>query len=277
MLHYSFSLDYLPDSHLHHTDGIFCFFEGNQLVEVGSEPGVLSSFADLAMLESNHLQTPIYIGSYDRKLYFALELQKGTAKDRGLNYVSMRTLGAENEILFALLARGLQLINWKRNHRFCGRCGSSTIPSGTEYAMTCVECSLSYYPKIMPCIMALVVSGDQCLLARHANRGTGKFSTLAGFIEAGESVEHAVYREVLEEVGIKTGKITYYSSQAWPFPGQLMLGFYAEYLEGDIVPEEGEIEEAQWFSVSDLESLELPEPFSLSGRLIRSFRGFDNR
>ncbi len=275
MRHYSFSLDYLPDASEHHNQGTFCFFEGNQLVEVGAEPGILSSYEDLKQVEVDTHQHPVYIGGYAGKRYFALELKEGTSERYGLATQTMRHLGHQDEELFALLSRGLQLLHWRRNHKHCGRCGSETRPSQTEHAMICPNCNLSFYPKIMPCIMALVVRGDTCLLAKHANRGTGVFSALAGFIEAGESVEHAIRREVLEEVGIKTGEISYFSSQAWPFPGQLMLGFFAQYLEGEIIPEEGEIEEARWFRADDLPAI--PEAFSLSGQLIRAFAKAQSR
>lgn len=273
MQHYSFSLDYLPDAHRHYAEGIFCVFENNKLVEVGTEQNVLSDFDELRHFESDHIQHPIYIGGFDDKLYFAQELEPGTSERRGLSNRTLREIGLEDETIFALLSRGLQLVNWRRNHRHCGRCAAKTVESSTEYAMRCPNCSLSFYPKIMPCIMALVTKGDQCLLARHSRRGTTVYTALAGFIEAGESVEHAIHREVFEEVGVKTGEINYFSSQAWPFPGQLMLGFYAEYLEGEIVPEEGEIEEAQWFDGTDLP--EIPAPFTLSGKLVRAF--FDKK
>lgn len=269
MRHYKFSLDYLPDAHEHHSDALFCFFEGNQLVEIGADEGVLSSFDDLQLIANHLIEQPIYIGSHDGQQYFAQELEEGTIESNEFKSLTMRQLGGENELLFALLSRGLQLLNWRRNHKYCGRCGAANQPSETEYALRCSSCGLSCYPKIMPCVMALVTKGDQMLLARHARRGTTIYTALAGFIEAGESVEHAIQREVLEEVGIKTGAISYFSSQAWPFPGQLMLGFHVEYLEGDIVPEEEEIADAQWFNVTDLP--EIPAPFTLSGKLIRAF------
>jgi|SaaInlV_100m_DNA_5_1039725.scaffolds.fasta_scaffold03540_3 NAD+ diphosphatase len=271
MHRHSFSLEYLADGEIHHPDGIFVFFEGNDLVEIGGVPGVLSKRSDLQHVQSNLLNSPIHIGGYDDRHYFAQELQSGTAEENGLASTSLRSLGGEDEILFALLSRGLQLINWRRNHKHCGRCGAETAVSTTEHAMKCTQCAVSFYPKIMPCIMALVIRGNECLLARHAKRGTGIYTALAGFIEAGESVEHAIYREVLEEVGIKTGKVSYFSSQAWPFPSQLMLGFYAEYLEGEIIPQQSEIADAQWFSVGEYP--DIPAPFTLSGKLIRSFTG----
>lgn len=269
MRHYSFSLDFLPDAHRYHSEALFCFFEGNQLVEVGSLPGILSAVDDLQLMEPHLIHSPLYIGGYGEKLYFVQDLKPGTAEKKELGTQSMRQLGLEDEMLFALLSRGLQLLNWRRNHQYCGRCGATTVISDAEYAMRCSSCELSFYPKIMPCVMALVTRGDEMLLARHARRGTSIYTALAGFIEAGESVEQAIQREVFEEVGVKTGEISYFSSQAWPFPGQLMLGFYAEYLEGEIQPEEGEIEDAQWFSPDSLP--EIPAPFTLSGQLIRSF------
>lgn len=273
MQHYSFSLDYLPDAQRHYADGIFCVFENNKLVEVGTEQKILSDFNQLSDIESAHIHFPIYIGGFEGKLYFAQEIESGTSERQGLSNKTLRELGHEDEILFALLSRGLQLVNWRRNHKYCGGCAAEMVESSTEYAMRCPSCSLSFYPKIMPCIMALVTKGDQCLLARHSRRGATVYTALAGFVEAGESVEHAIQREVFEEVGVRTGEIRYFSSQAWPFPGQLMLGFFVEYIEGEIVPEEGEIEDAQWFDGTDLP--EIPAPFTLSGKLVRAF--FDKK
>ena len=115
----------------------------------------------------------------------------------------------------------------------------------------------------------LITRGEECLLARHARLKTGVYSTLAGFIEPGESVENALHREVAEEVGLKVQNLRFFTSQPWPFPGQLMLGFHADYLSGDIVIEEKEIDDAQWWHYQDLPPV--PPTGTLSGQLIQHF------
>ena len=138
-----------------------------------------------------------------------------------------------------------------------------------EQAMQCAFCNTMIYPRISPCIIVLVTRGEKLLLARNTNFPRSMFSTLAGFIEVGESVEEAVEREVKEEVGISITDISYFGSQPWPFPSQLMLGFYAQYLSGDISCNPDEIEEAYWFSKHTLPLI--PPTSSIAGRLINTF------
>ena len=113
--------------------------------------------------------------------------------------------------------------------------------------MDCPQCGNQIFPRINPCVIMLVSKGNQILLARHAQRNQDVYTCLAGFVEAGESIEHAVRREIMEETGIKVKNIKYFGSQSWPFPAQLMFGFTAEYESGDIIPQPGEIADAQWF------------------------------
>jgi NAD+ diphosphatase len=139
--------------------------------------------------------------------------------------------------------------------------------------MRCNPCGTINYPKIAPCIIVLVTRGDEMLLARNVNFPRPMYSTLAGFIEAGETAEETLVREVREEVGIEVHELRYFQSQSWPFPNQLMLGFFAEYAGGDIVCDQVEIADAQWFRAPDLPMI--PPPASVSGQLIRHF--IDNR
>ncbi len=268
MHNYKISLDYIQATEQQHLEGSFYFFEDGNLVIFGSSDDYFSKVDALDITKLDQVGSPLYIGSYSENLYFAQELKPGTAERLGLETIHLRAIGAEDELSFAMMGRAVQLINWRHNHRFCGKCGGDTKPSLTVHAMRCEQCDSSFYPKIMPCVMALVVRGDECLLATHHGRASSRYTALAGFIEAGESAEHAIYREVLEEVGVKTGNLLYFSSQAWPFPGQLMLAFYAEYLEGEIKPDEEEISDARWFKLSDLP--EIPPSYTISGKLIRT-------
>jgi|TARA_B110000483_G_scaffold99953_1_gene122689 NAD+ diphosphatase len=268
MTDFKISLDYLPAPESHHAVGSFYFFEDGHLVILGSNSELYSEVSDLQLVQPNQIGSPIYIGSHSDNIYFAQQLETGTAERQGLELVHLRTIAEEDELSFAIMGRALQLINWRQSYRFCGHCGTKTELLTTVHAMHCDNCGRSFYPKIMPCVMALVTRGDECLLATHNGRASSRYTALAGFIEAGESAEHAVYREVLEEVGIKTGKLTYFSSQAWPFPGQLMLAYYAEYLDGEINPDEEEIADAQWFKLSELP--EIPPNYTISGKLIRA-------
>jgi NAD+ diphosphatase len=174
--------------------------------------------------------------------------------------------GAVDETLFGVAARAVQIVDWAATHRFCGRCATPTERTPGERAMRCPACGLSAYPRIAPAILVLVRKGAQARLAQGAKFPMPFYSTLAGFVEAGESVEEALIREVKEEVGIDVGDLRYFGSQSWPFPHSLMLGFFATWKAGEIRCEPSEIVDAKWF---DAESLPMiPPPMSISRKLI---------
>lgn len=177
-------------------------------------------------------------------------------------------LGRVDDELFALTGRAAQLLQWEREHRFCGRCGGPMAKAESERAMRCAACETLLYPRISPCIIVLITRGEEMLLARNARFPRPMYSSLAGFIEAGESAEDTLRREVREEVGVEVGAIEYFGSQPWPFPNQLMLGYFAEYTQGDITPDPREIADAGWFHPSDLPPV--PPPTSIAGQLIRT-------
>ena len=167
----------------------------------------------------------------------------------GFSWVTVRSQFAlmDDEKSYPV-ARAKALLEWRRDSRFCGRCGARLVESTTFTAMECPECGNQIFPRINPCVITLVHKGDQILLARHAQRNQDVYACLAGFVEAGETIEHAVRREIMEETGIKVKNIKYYGSQSWPFPAQLMFGFTAEYESGEIKIQPEEIADAQWFS-----------------------------
>ncbi|MFP8966282.1 NAD(+) diphosphatase [Pokkaliibacter sp. CJK22405] len=171
--------------------------------------------------------------------------------------------GADN---FVVLARAAELNTWWRDHRFCGRCGHKTEPLQGEVAQVCPACHHRAYPRLSPCIIVLVRQGERALLAKAPHFPAGRYSTLAGFIEAGETAEQAVHREVFEETAIRVKNVRYVSSQSWPFPHSLMLGFEAEYESGDILCQPGEIEDARWWSADELP--DMPPSVSIARELI---------
>ncbi|MEX0619841.1 MAG: NAD(+) diphosphatase [Pseudohongiellaceae bacterium] len=171
---------------------------------------------------------------------------------------------------FALAGLGSQVVNWYASHQYCGACGRPTRQHSSERVLLCGDCKLSFYPRINPCVIMLITRGRQLLLARHARFKTGFYSCLAGFIEVGETPEQTVAREVREEVGVQVNNIRYRLSQSWPFPSQLMLGFWADYKAGALMPDGVEIDDADWFDAGDLPPT--PEArFSVAGELIDSY------
>ena len=169
--------------------------------------------------------------------------------------------------LMPLAGRAAQVLEWDRTHRHCGVCGTPTQLHERDRARTCPACGHVAYPRLSPAMMALVWRGNEVLLARAPGFTSGMYSALAGFVEAGESIEECVHREVAEEVGVTVRHLRYYGSQSWPFPHSLMVAFTAEWVSGEIVPQADEIEEAGWFSIDDLPGI--PPRFSIAGHLIR--------
>jgi len=172
--------------------------------------------------------------------------------------------------------RAVQIVEWARTHRFCGRCATPTEPSDGERGMKCPVCGLVAYPRVAPAMIVLVTRGEpgpdqEALLARGVNFPMPMYSCLAGFVEPGEDLEGAVVREVAEEVGVRVGNVSYRASQPWPFPHSLMIGFRAEYLDGDIVLDETEIADAHWYRRDALPMI--PPGISVARRLIDEWLG----
>jgi NAD+ diphosphatase len=174
-----------------------------------------------------------------------------------------------------LLACARALLIWRARHRHCGVCGAPTAPRSAGHVLRCTStaCGEEFFPRIDPAIIVLVSSGDEVLLGRQASWPPGRYSALAGFVEAGERLEAAVKREVEEETGVKVDEVAYFDSQPWPFPASLMLGFHARAPRSD--PQlTGELEDARWFSVAELRALPpaaLPRAHTIAHALIESW------
>lgn len=207
----------------------------------------------------------IYVGAMNSRPYYTISTPMEHPE---LETVSLRSLLDGSQSFFQLAGRAMQLIQWQRTHRFCGRCGSLTTSGKTELVKICPECELRVYPRLSPCVIMLVHRGDKILLAQRPG-GAGFYTVQAGFIEAGESAEQAVAREVMEETGLTLSSLKYFGSQPWPFPGQLMLGYFAENLDGELKPDPEELENAAWFDYRELP--EHPGENTISGKLIRHF------
>lgn len=195
------------------------------------------------------------IGYLGGEPVFMLEL-KQPVQLSGFHWQSLRQFMLEGSlILFRLLGFASQVGTWAREHRFCGSCGQAMQQAVGHRMMQCHPCQLQQYPRLSPSMIVVVSRGDEILLARSPRFVTGMYSALAGYVEPNETVEHCVAREVREEVSIDISDIRYITSQNWPFPHSLMLGFHAQYKSGEIVPQPDEIEDAQWFSIHDLPPL----------------------
>jgi NAD+ diphosphatase len=217
----------------------------------------------------------ILLGRFRDSEVFAYELEslEPPQLQAGTRFEDLRMLAsmlpAEDAGLLGY-ARGMVL--WRARHRFCGTCGATTLAAKGGHVLICTNpaCRHEQFPRIDPAIIVLVSDGERALLGRQAAWPVGRYSTIAGFVEPGESLEDAVAREVFEETGIEVNRIQYHSSQPWPFPSSLMLGFTAHARTTQIQLRDDELEDAQWFSREDLASGRplVPPNVSISFRLI---------
>ncbi|WP_459947244.1 NAD(+) diphosphatase [Desulfocastanea catecholica] len=211
-----------------------------------------------------------FLGRYGVTNCFVAEIGENISPPFSTQFKGLRTLfGAIESDLFILAGRAVQILHWHREHRFCGKCGTAMQNRETELAKICPACGFVSFPRLSPAVIMAITRGDHILLARSPHFPPRMFSTLAGFVEPGETLEEAVKREVREEVNIRIGNIRYVASQPWPFPHSIMIGFSATYVDGEIEVDNDEIEDARWFSVQDLPLL--PSKISIARLLIDNF------
>ncbi len=219
----------------------------------------------------------IFLGHFKNHPLFAADLgdlgDEALANSAGGRAESLRTLGLRLPPATASLAAYARaMILWDRRHRYCGRCGGATRSTEGGHVRRCRDddCGNSMFPRVDPAIIVLVTDGERALLGRQASWDAGRYSTLAGFVEPGESLEEAVAREVYEEAGVQVAGVDYHSSQPWPFPSSLMLGFVARARSHEITLRDGELEHATWVAREDIVSGRIGLPFkvSISYRLI---------
>lgn len=242
----------------------FVFFEGQVLL-----PADLPLEAGLRIAPEEAAAQRHYLGRLDGLDCWTLRLAALPADRQPMPLRA--AMMALPEPLMAVAGRAAQVLEWDRAHAFCGVCGTPTERLAHERARRCPACAHVAYPRLSPAMMALLWRRPagrvpELLLARGPQFKPGYFSALAGFVEAGESLEQCLHREVAEEVGVQVKNLRYYGSQSWPFPHSLMVAYTAEWAGGEIVPQPGEIEEAAWFPIDALPGV--PPRFSISGHLI---------
>ena len=250
----------------------WCIFQDDRLLVIQQEEGVeLPCARELAELGIEALRVQ-YLGALDERPCYSAEVDASFVLGRLPNstWLGLRELfSVLPEELFLLAGRAFQVMNWERTHQYCGQCGHLTQAVIHERARVCPQCHLTQYPRISPAIIVAITRERSILLAHAPRFPEGFYSVLAGFVEAGETFEECVRREVREEVGIEVKDIHYFGSQPWPFPHSLMVGFTATYAGGEICVDQQEILEADWFEADKLPKI--PGPYSIARRLIDNF------
>jgi len=242
----------------------------------GWSAGVLEASHDLrASLPDREL---VLLGRISGRVYFAADLpgEEPPPLLPDARFEDLRLAGAQLPAEQAgLLAYARAMTHWRQRHRFCGVCGAPNTSASAGHVMKCSReaCATESFPRLDPAIIVLVTDGERALLGRQAAWPPGRYSTIAGFVEPGESLEDAVAREVLEETGVTVLESDYHSSQPWPFPASLMIGFTARAAPGALATADEELEDARWFSREDIASgvPGLPPPQSVSFRLIEDW------
>jgi NAD+ diphosphatase len=256
-------------------------WQSRNLVEVRPD-GFAAAFmavADFGLEE--RARDFVLLGAFGSRTYFATELaepERALARfpDTDVKFEDLRLVGSQLEAQQAgLLAYARAMLYWRQRHRYCGLCGTPTVSASAGHVMTCTnpDCATDHFPRLDPAIIVLVTDGERALLGRQASWPEGRYSTIAGFVEPGESLEDAVAREVLEETSVRIEAAEYHSSQPWPFPSSLMIGFTAT-ADGRQVPKaDEELEDARWFTRAEVASgfPGLPPPQSVSYRLIEDW------
>jgi NAD+ diphosphatase len=250
-------------------DDTLCFaFRGRDLLITRNGPdaevpgGAVFSALGLPVVRENE------IGLHEGRPVVAVELAKDAVAPPGMAFENLRALffTGLDERLYALAGRAVQIVDWDRNHQFCSRCAGPVERVEGENAKRCPACKLTTYPRLSPAVIVLVEREDTILLGKNARFPMPMYSTLAGFVEPGETLEETVHREIREEAGIEVTNIRYFGSQPWPFPDSLMIAFVADYAGGELKPDPSELADAKWFRLEELPMV--PPRISIARALI---------
>ena len=233
---------------------------------------VFFGYADVKNIINNDL---IFLGRDRSKFYFAVEVieESNFIKNESYKFDDLRKVAPVLEQKeAAILAYAKSMVYWKERVKFCGKCGSPTRLEDGGHRAFCPECNSNYFPHTDPAVIVIVTAGEKCLLARQPAWPPKRYSVIAGFVEPGENLEDAVSREVMEETGIKVENVIYHSSQPWPFPASIMIGFNAEAQTMEITLHDKELEDAKWFSREEIKEKVKSKELKLSAEISISFR-----
>lgn len=259
----------LPPSAEIEQPALWFVFANGQLLVRSTDQGLELPLASVWPFAKWPPRRRLYLGALQGRPCHAAEVASAGSPP-GWTFENLRELWIRlDKGLLGIAGHALQLIEWDRNHQFCGQCGTPTERRAEERARYCPACQLTAYPRLSPVVMVRVIQERRILLARAPRFAPGVYSVLAGFVEAGETLEQTIHREVAEEVGIQIHNLRYFASQSWPFPHSLMIAFTADYAGGELQVDGREILDARWFSPNEMPGL--PSPMSMAWRLIQDY------
>lgn len=236
------------------TDGVWLLLQGNRVFTEPTKAGAQLPNGDCPLLTSKH--PPLYLGEWDGLPCRMLTVPKDWQPPARLLAESIMAADPELPLpILSLAGVGRMILHWERSSQHCGYCGAPLGHLPGEWGKHCQHCNNHHYPRIHPCVIGLVIKGDKTLLVRKPEWADGRFGLVAGFVEFGENLEEAMAREILEETGLVVDNVRYLGSQCWPFPSQLMTGFVAEYVSGEIELQQNELEEGGWYTLDQLPAL----------------------
>lgn len=265
-----FKMSVKPERTVDQDKAYFFVFKNDQLLLFSGEHQYrIPGKADLTALDLQDINRH-YLGTLGENPCYAVDLSLGEKIPGEVNYTGLREVfGLIDEELFRVASYAYQILHWDRTHQYCSICGARTGYGSGDRAKVCMKCGSIYYPRIAPAVIVAVCKGNKLLLVRNKRFKHNFYSVIAGFVEAGESLEECLVREVKEEAGIEVKNITYFGSQSWPFPNSLMIGFTAEYASGELKLDGKEIADAGWFSPESFP--QIPGPVSIARQLIDAF------
>jgi NAD+ diphosphatase len=247
----------------------FIFKEGQLLVKNHKQNFVIPAINTLMELKLQK-DNFIYIGRQNSICCFTAEVNSNFSTPVGLEFLNLPYLFEKMDSKLCQIASyAIQILNWKKNFQFCGRCSYKTVSLKNDRATYCPNCQLVNHPRISPAVIVAVIRDNRILLASAKRFKSKMYSVLAGFVEPGENLEECVKREILEEVNIEVKNIRYFGSQSWPFPNSLMIAFIADYKSGKIKIDKNELLDAAWFKATELP--ETSSKISIAGQLIDWF------
>ena len=261
-----FNISLLSRENIRSEEQVLCYRGGRVLMKTIGDKFIIPKKNELGEFVGDG----IFLGEVDGEKCFMAEGEEETPQ--GFSYVGMRDIrGQADKLSKWVTAVGFQMYSWLNDNKFCGRCGNPMDLKNDERALECTDCKNIIFPKLSPAIIVAIKKDNKLLLAKNRLHPGTFYSLIAGYVEAGETIEETVKREVMEEVGIDVKNIKYYKSQPWPFSSSLMLGFFAEY-DGNnpIKIDNVEISHADWFDADSLP--EIPNMDSVAGEMIRIFR-----